>query len=63
MLRTEAAAYAIMSGIDYVYEECPFSTGAKSLTYKGMLNKLEEKSPGTKLMFLKGYLRLLKREN
>jgi uncharacterized protein (TIGR00269 family) len=56
----EAAAYAIMSGIDYVYEECPFSTGAKSLTYKGMLNKLEEKSPGTKLMFLKGYLRLLK---
>ncbi|MBA4390094.1 MAG: TIGR00269 family protein [Syntrophus sp. (in: bacteria)] len=56
----EAAAYAIMSGIDYVYEECPFSMGAKSLTYKGMLNKLEEKSPGTKLMFLKGYLRALK---
>ena len=56
----EAAAYAIMSGIDYVYEECPFSTGAKSLTYKGMLNTLEAKSPGTKLMFLKGYLRLLK---
>jgi len=56
----EAAAYAIMSGIDYVYEECPFSAGAKSLTYKGMLNTLEAKSPGTKLMFLKGYLRILK---
>ncbi len=56
----EAAAYAIMSGIDYVYEECPFSKDAKSLVYKGMLNKIEETSPGTKLMFLKGYLRMLR---
>lgn len=52
----EVAAYAIISGIDYVYEECPFSKGAKTLTYKGILNKIEETSPGTKLMFLKGYL-------
>ena len=56
----EAAAYAIITGIDYVYDECPFSIGAKSLTYKGMLNKLEATSPGTKLMFLKGYLRMLR---
>ena len=49
-----------MNGIDYVYEECPFSMKAKSLTYKGMLNTLEETSPGTKLMFLKGYLKILK---
>lgn len=56
----EVAAYAIVNGIDYVYEECPFSVGAKSLTYKRMINELEEKSPGTKLMFLKGYLKMLK---
>jgi uncharacterized protein (TIGR00269 family) len=56
----ESAAYAIMSDIDYVYEECPFSMNAKSIIYKGMLNTLEESSPGTKLMFVKGYLRALK---
>jgi uncharacterized protein (TIGR00269 family) len=56
----ESAAYAIMNGIDYVYEECPFSMRAKSITYKGMLNTLEETSPGTKLMFVKGYLKTLK---
>lgn len=56
----ESAAYAIISGIDYVYDECPFSIKAKSITYKGMLNALEESSPGTKLMFVKGYLKTLK---
>ncbi len=56
----ESAAYAIVSGIDYVYEECPFSINAKSITYKGMLNALEESSPGTKLMFVKGYLKTLR---
>jgi len=53
----EAAAYAVMSGIDYVYEECPYSAGAKTLLYKGLLNRAEEASPATKLMFMKGYLR------
>ncbi|MGD9577536.1 MAG: ATP-binding protein, partial [Syntrophorhabdus sp.] len=27
----EMAAYALISGIDYIYEECPFSVDAKSL--------------------------------
>ena len=53
----EAAAYAVMSGIDYVYEECPYSVGAKTLLYKGLLNRAEEESPATKLMFMKGYLK------
>lgn len=56
----ESAAYAIIKNIDYVYEECPFSTRAKSITYKHMLNTLEQKSPGTKLAFIKGYLKTLK---
>jgi len=56
----EVAAYAIISGIDYIYEECPFSKGAKTLAYKGILGSLEEASPGTKLMFVKGYLKELR---
>ena len=38
----ETAAYAVMSGIDYVYDECPYSAGAKTLLYKGLLNRVEE---------------------
>ncbi|MDD3846389.1 MAG: ATP-binding protein [Syntrophorhabdaceae bacterium] len=56
----EVAAYAVISGIDYIYEECPFSKGAKTITYKGILGSLEEVSPGTKLMFVKGYLKELR---
>ncbi len=56
----EVAAYAIVSGIDYIYEECPFSKGAKTLMYKNILGSIEEASPGTKLMFIKGYLKELK---
>ena len=57
----EMAAYAIINGIDYIYEECPFSIGAKSLLYKSILNKLEELSPATKIGFIKGYLRMTKK--
>jgi tRNA-5-methyluridine54 2-sulfurtransferase len=56
----EMAAYALISGIDYIYEECPFSVDAKSLIYKSILNNLEETSPGTKLQFIKGYLKMIK---
>ncbi len=56
----EMAAYAVLSGIDYIYDECPFSRNAKSLEYKAILNKLEGESPGTKLQFVKGYLRKVK---
>ncbi|NDJ76878.1 MAG: adenine nucleotide alpha hydrolase family protein [Chloroflexi bacterium] len=53
----EMAAYAIVRGIDYIYEECPFATGATTARYKDMLNNLELSSPGIKLQF---YLRFLK---
>jgi uncharacterized protein (TIGR00269 family) len=58
----EVAAYAIMNGVDYIYDECPHSEGASSLVYKGVMNRLEEMSPGTKLMFLKGYLKRVSKE-
>lgn len=53
----EMAAYAIVQGIDYIYEECPFSKGATTTRYKELLNQLEIDSPGTKTQF---YLRFLK---
>jgi uncharacterized protein (TIGR00269 family) len=57
----ETAAYAVMNGIDYVYDECPYSKGAKTLLYKGLLNRVEEESPATKLAFMKGYLKRTKK--
>lgn len=52
----EMAAYTVISGIDYIIEECPMSKGAKMFLYKEMLNRLEESSPGTKHHFYLGYL-------
>jgi tRNA-5-methyluridine54 2-sulfurtransferase len=52
----ESAAYAFLRGIDYVVEECPNSHGATQLVYKDLLNRLEERMPGTKLTFVTDFL-------
>ncbi len=56
----ETAAYALLRSIDYVLDECPFSTGSKSLYYKELLNRLEADSPGAKLRFYLGFLKARK---
>jgi len=56
----ETAAYALITGIDYIYDECPYAVGATSIRYKGILNQMEEKSPGTKQQFYLGFLRARK---
>jgi len=53
----ETAAYTLITGIDYIYDECPHAVGATSLRHKGILNQMEEESPGTKLQFYLGFLR------
>jgi uncharacterized protein (TIGR00269 family) len=53
----ETAVYAFMRGIDYVVEECPNAAGATQLVYKDALNRLEAASPGTKLAFVREFLR------
>jgi uncharacterized protein (TIGR00269 family) len=52
----ETAAYALLRGIDYIYDECPYSVGAKSLYYKSLLNTLEAERPGAKLTFYLSFL-------
>ncbi|MBT3390045.1 MAG: adenine nucleotide alpha hydrolase family protein [Chloroflexi bacterium] len=53
----ETAAYALLRGINYIYEECPFSIGAKSIYYKEILNRMEADRPGAKLIFYLSFLR------
>jgi uncharacterized protein (TIGR00269 family) len=53
----ETAAYALVRGIDYIYDECPFSTGSTTIKHKVVLNELETESPSTKLQFYLGFLR------
>jgi uncharacterized protein (TIGR00269 family) len=53
----ETAVYAFMRGIDYIVDECPNAVGATQLIYKDVLNRLEHESPGTKLAFVKEFLR------
>jgi uncharacterized protein (TIGR00269 family) len=52
----EMAAYALLRGIEYIYDECPFAKGAKSIYYKELLNKLEADRPGAKLQFYLSFL-------
>ena len=52
----EMTAYALLRGIEYIYEECPFSVGSTSIYYKNLLNVLENERPGAKLVF---YLKFL----
>ncbi len=52
----DITAFAITYGIDYVEVECPYVKGSTYLYNKGLINKLEENSPGSKLRFYQGFL-------
>ncbi|HNS51607.1 MAG TPA: ATP-binding protein [Anaerolineae bacterium] len=52
----ESAAYVLLRGIDYVYDECPFSKGATTNFYKELLNDLEMRSPAAKQQFYLHFL-------
>jgi uncharacterized protein (TIGR00269 family) len=56
MYEREMAAYALLSEIEYIYEECPFASGATSIYYKEILNKMESDRPGAKLSFYLSFL-------
>ena len=53
----ESAAYTLLRGIDYIYDECPFAMGATTNFYKELLNDLELRSPGAKQQFYLHFLR------
>jgi tRNA-5-methyluridine54 2-sulfurtransferase len=52
----EMAAYCVLSGIDYIVEECPMAVGNKHLGYKDALNQIEVQSPGAKAAFYFSFL-------
>jgi uncharacterized protein (TIGR00269 family) len=47
----ESAAYCVLTGIDYIVDECPMAAGNRHLRYKETLNEIEERSPGAKAAF------------
>ncbi len=53
----ETAAYVLLRGIDYIYDECPFARGSTTNFYKELLNELELNSPGSKQQFYLHFLR------
>jgi uncharacterized protein (TIGR00269 family) len=52
----EMAAYCVISGIDYVVEECPLVAGNTGTANKDVLAELERHAPGTAAQFLYGFL-------
>ena len=53
----ETVAYALLQQITYIEEECPYSVGSKQLSYKTLLNNLEEEQPGIKLNYYVNFLK------
>jgi uncharacterized protein (TIGR00269 family) len=60
MYEREMAAYALLRGIEYIYDECPYALGSTSIYHKELLNKLEEDRPGAKLNFYLSFLQAKK---
>ena len=56
----DMAAYALLRGIEYIYEECPYAVGSKTTYYKELLNQLETERPGAKLTFYTKFLEVRK---
>lgn len=52
----EMAAYSLLRGIEYIYEECPFAEGSTTIFYKNLLNQLEASQPGVKLAYYVKFL-------
>ena len=52
----EMAAYTLLRGIEYIYDECPFAEGSTSTEYKELLNQLEHQHPGAKQHFFTKFL-------
>ncbi len=52
----ETAAYALLRGIEYIYDECPFAEGSTTLYNKDILNQIEAEKPGAKLQFYLSFL-------
>lgn len=52
----EMAAWCVVRNIDYIVEECPLASGNRHLTYKEVMNQIEERSPGTKASFYLSFL-------
>ncbi len=52
----ETTAYAILKGIQYIEEECPFSIGSKTNAVKTWFNQLEKEQPGIKLSYYSQFI-------
>ena len=52
----ETTAYALITEIDYIEDECPFSTGSHTNGLKLIWNQLEKEKPGSKLFYYTRFL-------
>jgi len=54
----ETLMYALIRGIEFVEQECPYSAGSTTNFLKRILNQIEHESPGTKLQFYQNFLKV-----
>jgi tRNA-5-methyluridine54 2-sulfurtransferase len=52
----ETTAYALINRIEYIEEECPFSSGSHTNQLKLLWNQMEKEKPGSKLFYYTRFL-------
>ncbi len=52
----ETTAFAILNGIEYIEDECPFSKGSRTNHYKTILNSMESEKPGLKYQYYLSFI-------
>lgn len=56
----ETTAYALLNGIEYIEEECPYSTGSTTNHFKTILNGMENEQPGMKYRYYNSFVDMKK---
>ncbi len=56
----ETTAYALLRGINYMLDECPYAVGNLTNANKEVLNRLENERPGAKMIFYTSFLKARK---
>lgn len=55
----ETTLYNQIKGFGFQEEECPYSVGASTTTYKNLFHNIEDHYPGTTIKFLQNYHKVL----
>jgi uncharacterized protein (TIGR00269 family) len=58
----EDLAFCIFEGIEFIHSDCPYSYDATSIFLKDIWGRIEARMPGTRMRFIREFLRFKKQK-